>query len=55
MTGGARDEPVRTPALADRDGVLRDLSRHLTAAWASFDHPRPAEPELKSFDFGAMA
>ena len=40
------DEPVLSPALADRDGVLRDLSRHLTAAWTSFDRPRPAEPEI---------
>ena len=24
------DEPVLSPALADRDAVLRDLSRHLT-------------------------
>ena len=31
-------------ALADREGVLRDLSRHLAAAWASFDRPRPSEP-----------
>lgn len=31
-------------ALADRDGVLRDLSRYLAAAWASFDGPRPSEP-----------
>lgn len=32
-------------ALADRDGVLRDLSRYLAAAWASFDTPRAREPE----------
>jgi aromatic-L-amino-acid/L-tryptophan decarboxylase len=32
-------------ALADRDGVLRDLSRYLAAAWASFDNPRAREPE----------
>ncbi len=31
-------------ALADRDAVLRDLSRYLAGAWASFDRPRPAEP-----------
>ena len=31
-------------ALADRDGLLRDLSRYLAAAWASFDGPRPSEP-----------
>jgi aromatic-L-amino-acid decarboxylase len=32
------------PALADRDGVLRDMSRYLAAAWASFDDPRASEP-----------
>jgi aromatic-L-amino-acid decarboxylase len=32
-------------ALADRDGVLRDLSHYLAAAWASFDSPRAHEPE----------
>ncbi|WP_459981295.1 pyridoxal phosphate-dependent decarboxylase family protein [Nocardioides sp. AN3] len=39
---------VPTPgasALADREGVLRELSRHLSRAWASFDHPRPSEPQ----------
>jgi aromatic-L-amino-acid decarboxylase len=33
-------------ALADRDRVLRDLSRYLSQAWASFDHPRPVEPTV---------
>lgn len=32
-------------ALADRDGVLRDLSHYLADAWASFDSPRAHEPE----------
>jgi aromatic-L-amino-acid/L-tryptophan decarboxylase len=36
---------VGDSALADRDGVLRDLSRYLAAAWASFDNPRAREPE----------
>jgi aromatic-L-amino-acid decarboxylase len=31
-------------ALTDRDSVLGHLSRYLTAAWASFDSPRPSEP-----------
>ncbi|GAA4605527.1 pyridoxal-dependent decarboxylase [Actinoallomurus liliacearum] len=31
-------------ALADRAGVLEDLCRYLTAAWESFDRPRPCEP-----------
>jgi len=32
-------------ALADRAGVLAELTRHLAAAWDSFDRPRPAEPQ----------
>ena len=36
---------LASSALADRDGVLRDLSRYLAAAWTSFDRPRPSEPE----------
>jgi len=42
---GPEHERAAAPALADREGILRDLSRHLAAAWASFDRPRPAEPE----------
>ena len=38
-------EGAATPPLADREAVLRDLSSYLAAAWASFDQPRPAEPE----------
>jgi aromatic-L-amino-acid decarboxylase len=34
------------PALADREGVLADLGRVIAEAWASFDHPRPTEPQL---------
>lgn len=51
MTHLAEDTLDPTPstpsgsALADRDDVLRDLSRHLGAAWAGFDRPRPAEPQ----------
>ena len=30
----------------DREAVLRLLTRHLSEAWASFDRPRPAEPQL---------
>jgi len=43
-----RELHVPTPgqsALADREAVLHELCRHLTDAWASFDHPRPTEPE----------
>src|SRR3954462_14179523 len=32
--------------LVDRPAVLELLSRHLSEAWASFDRPRPAEPQL---------
>jgi aromatic-L-amino-acid decarboxylase len=34
------------PALADRKRVLADVSRVVADAWASFDAPRIAEPEL---------
>ena len=34
------------PSLADRQAVLNELSAHLAAAWASFDHPRPVEPQI---------
>jgi aromatic-L-amino-acid decarboxylase len=32
-------------ALADREGVLRELAHYLSEAWTSFDHPRPVEPQ----------
>jgi aromatic-L-amino-acid decarboxylase len=32
--------------LVDRPAVLDLLARHLSEAWASFDRPRPAEPQL---------
>ena len=32
--------------LIDRQRVLELLGQHLTAAWESFDRPRPKEPEL---------
>lgn len=31
---------------ADREGILGDLDRVICDAWASFDAPRPSEPEL---------
>jgi aromatic-L-amino-acid/L-tryptophan decarboxylase len=43
---GAQHEQAALPALADREGVLADLSRVIADAWASFDTPRPSEPEL---------
>lgn len=39
-------ERADLPALADREGVLRDLTRVICEAWASFDAPRPSEPRL---------
>jgi len=39
-------EQAVLPALADREGVLADLSRVIADAWASFDNPRPSEPAL---------
>jgi aromatic-L-amino-acid decarboxylase len=32
--------------LIDRERVLELLAEHLTRAWASFDRPRPKEPQL---------
>jgi aromatic-L-amino-acid/L-tryptophan decarboxylase len=46
MSAGFEHGDVGVPSLADREGVLRELSSHLAAAWASFDHPRPVEPEI---------
>jgi aromatic-L-amino-acid decarboxylase len=45
---GPEPQHVRAdlPALADREGVLADLSRVIADAWASFDRPRIHEPEL---------
>ncbi|MFC0865089.1 pyridoxal phosphate-dependent decarboxylase family protein [Sphaerimonospora cavernae] len=41
-------ESLRTSpsALTDRAGVLEGLSHYLTAAWESFDRPRPCEPDI---------
>jgi aromatic-L-amino-acid decarboxylase len=38
-----RTDPLE---LVDREAVLELLSEHLSEAWASFDRPRPAEPQL---------
>ena len=46
MGGGPDEQRAIVPPLADREAVLRDLSSYLAAAWTSFDHPRPAEPEV---------
>jgi aromatic-L-amino-acid decarboxylase len=39
-------ERADLPALADREEVMEHLVRVVCAAWASFDRPRPSEPEL---------
>jgi aromatic-L-amino-acid decarboxylase len=46
MGPGAQHEQADLPALADREGVLADLTRVIADAWASFDTPRPTEPQL---------
>src|SRR5829696_4230769 len=46
MGPGPQHEQVDLPALADREGVLGDLTRVIADAWASFDTPRISEPEL---------
>ena len=46
MGSGPQHEQVDLPALADREGVLADLTRVIADAWASFDSPRISEPEL---------
>ena len=47
MGSSPQQEQARLPALADREGVLADLSRVIAEAWASFDHPRSSEPDLE--------
>ena len=42
------------PALADREGVLADLERVICEAWASFDAPRAAEPQLDETLIGRL-
>jgi aromatic-L-amino-acid decarboxylase len=46
MGPGPQHEQADLPALADREGVLADLTRVIADAWASFDSPRISEPEL---------
>jgi aromatic-L-amino-acid/L-tryptophan decarboxylase len=46
MGSAPQHEQADLPALADREGVLADLERVICDAWASFDRPRAAEPEL---------
>jgi len=46
MGSAPQHEQADLPALADREGVLGDLIRVICEAWASFDAPRPSEPQL---------
>ncbi len=46
MGAAPQHEQADLPALADREAVLADLDRVICEAWASFDAPRPSEPEL---------
>ena len=41
--------------LIDRERVLQLLTEHLSAAWASFDRPRPKEPQLEAALFERLA
>lgn len=36
--------PTAGASLVDRDAILRDLTEYISAAWASFERPRPTEP-----------
>ncbi len=49
-SGAAAQRPAAEPPhpleLIDRERVLELLTQHLSSAWASFDRPRPQEPEL---------
>ncbi len=45
-TEPAHEPPPHPLALIDRARVLELLASHLSSAWASFDRPRPREPEL---------
>jgi len=46
MGPAPQHERADLPALANREGVLGDLVRVICEAWASFDAPRPSEPQL---------
>ena len=46
MGSGPQHEQADLPALANREGIVGDLVRVICEAWASFDAPRPTEPQL---------
>lgn len=47
-------EEIHPLDLIDRGRVLELLAEHLTRAWASFDRPRPKEPQLDSALYGRL-
>jgi len=48
-------EPPHPLELIDREQVLQLLVQHLGSAWASFDRPRPQEPELDAALYERLA
>ncbi len=46
MSGSERNPPPHPLELIDREQVLQLLTEHLSSTWASFDQPRPKEPQL---------
>lgn len=47
-------EEIHPLDLIERERVLDLLSEHLTRAWASFDRPRPKEPQLDPALYGRL-
>jgi aromatic-L-amino-acid decarboxylase len=47
-------EEIHPLDLIDRERVLELLTEHLTSAWASFDRPRPKEPQLDPALYGRL-
>ncbi len=47
-------EPPHPLELIDRERVLELLTQHLSSAWASFDQPRPQEPQLDQALIGRL-
>ncbi len=47
-------EEIHPLDLIDRERVLELLAEHLTRAWASFDRPRPTEPQLDPALYGRL-
>jgi aromatic-L-amino-acid decarboxylase len=54
MDPAPQHEQADLPALADREGILGDLERVICEAWASFDAPRTAEPQLDEMLIGRL-